>query len=95
MRFALFRHTRMEEWFPSNFKSMIVKKLLPTVAFSLSTFHLMGQHFVNNTLLYLQKSEYPILVLFVSSGVVFCHALYFSLLFSKQFVPYCTTKHIY
>jgi len=24
-----------------------------------------------------------------------CHAFYFSLLFRSQFVPYCTTKHIF
>ena len=37
-----------------------MKRLLFTVAFSLSAFLLIGQHYVDGTLLYHQKSEYPI-----------------------------------
>lgn len=43
-----------------NFKIMIMKKLLFTVAFSLSAFLLIGQHYVDGTLLYHQNPEYPI-----------------------------------
>ena len=37
-----------------------MKRLLFTVAFSMSVFLLIGQHYVDGTLLYHQKSEYPI-----------------------------------
>ncbi|MCK9453145.1 MAG: T9SS type A sorting domain-containing protein [Bacteroidales bacterium] len=37
-----------------------MKRLLFTVAFSMSAFLLVGQHYVDGTLLYHQKSEYPI-----------------------------------
>lgn|GEM_PF-963896 len=43
-----------------NFKIMIMKKLFFTVAFSFSAFLLIGQHYVDGTLLYHQNPEYPI-----------------------------------